>query len=263
MKARQARTTRRTAAHAPLSRQAFGEACLAVMDRKHHWAWPILMGPGIAKDQLKIHYQQEYLVYVRDFPVLLARVHGQNPPPDVRRMLAENIYEEDTGGLSFGRSHPDLFHDMMRGLGYDLDDFQRATLLPASAAYRAWLDRVSAHRDWVIGAAALAIFVEGSVNDRREILEPSKPKSQDEIESYVNQHPLVQYHNISRAQMDLIRAHQKVEAGHRQDAYAMVLSHTTSVRQQQAVLACLSRALTLWIRYRDAVAKACRLRKPS
>jgi pyrroloquinoline-quinone synthase len=233
------------------------------MDRKHHWAWPILMGPGISKDQLKIHYQQEYLVYVRDFPVLLARVHGQNPPPDVRRMLAENIYEEDTGGLSFGRSHPELFQEMMRGLGYDLDDFQRAGLLPASAAYRAWLDRVSAHRDWIIGAAALAIFVEGSVKDRREILEPSKPQSRDEIESYVNQHPLVRHHNISRTQMDLIRAHQQVEAGHRQDAYVMVLGHTTTARQQQAVLACLSKTLMLWTRYRDAVAKACRLRKPS
>lgn len=263
MKARRSPTTRPTAADAPLSRQAFAEACLSIMDRKHHWAWPILMGPGMSKDQLKIHYQQEYLVYVRDFPVLLARVHGQNPPPDVRRMLAANIYEEDTGGLSFGRSHPELFQEMMRGLGYELDDFRRARLLPAAAAYRAWLDRVSAHRDWVVGAAALAIFVEGSVKDRREIAEPSKPKSQDEIETYIDQHPLVRHHHISRATMDLIRAHQQVEAGHRQDAYAMVLTHATTARQQRAVLACLSRALTLWTKYRDEVAKACRLRKSS
>ena len=66
-----------------LTRAQFLERLLAIMDRKHHWAWPIIMGPGISQAQLKIHYQQEYLVYVRDFPVLLARVHGQNPPPDV------------------------------------------------------------------------------------------------------------------------------------------------------------------------------------
>ena len=263
MKARRSRTTQPTPTRAPLSRQAFAEACLAVMDRKHHWAWPIFMGSGISKDQLKIHYQQEYLVYVRDFPVLLARVHGQNPPPDVRRMLAANIYEEDTGGLSFGRSHPELFQEMMRGLGYELDDFQQARLLPAAAAYRAWLDRVSAHRDWVIGAAALAIFVEGSVKDRREIAEPSKPKSHGEIESYIDQHPLVRHHHISRAQMDLIRAHQQVEAGHRQDAYAMVLTHAATAQQQRAVLACLTQALALWTKYRDDVARACRLRRPS
>ena len=76
--------------------------------------------------------------------------------PDVRRMLAANIYEEDTGGLSFGRSHPELFHEMMQGLGFDIAAFQRAKLLPASAAYRAWLERATAHRDWVIGAAGEA-----------------------------------------------------------------------------------------------------------
>ena len=89
-----------------LTRTQFLERLLSIMDRKHHWAWPIIMGPGITKAQLKLHYQQEYLVYVRDFPVLLARVHGQNPPPDVRRMLAENIYEEDTGGTVFWTISP-------------------------------------------------------------------------------------------------------------------------------------------------------------
>jgi pyrroloquinoline-quinone synthase len=63
--------------------------------------------------------------------------------------------------------------------------------------------------------------------------------------------------------MDLIRAHQQVEAGHRQDAYTMVLTHATTARQQRAVVACLTQALALWTRYRDDVAKACRLRRPS
>ena len=152
-------------AHKRLTRTQFLERLLAIMDCKHHWAWPIIMGPGITKAQLKLHYQQEFLVYVRDFPVLLARVHGQNPPSDVRRMLAENIYEEDTGGLSFGRSHPELFNEMMRGLGFDGETFRRTKLLPASARYRAWLEKVTASRDWVVGAAALAGFVEGRIKE--------------------------------------------------------------------------------------------------
>lgn len=252
--------TRRSAR--PLSQPEFRERLLTIMDRKHHWAWPVLMGPGISTRQLEIHYQQEYHVYVRDFPVLLARVHGQNPPPDVRRMLAENIYEEDTGGLSFGKSHPELFHVMMAGLGLNIDAFQRARLMTASATYRRWLEKATAHRDWVIGAATMAIFVEGSVKDRKEILEPSVAKTDDEIEAYVTAHPLVQHHGIARTSMDLIRAHQKVEAGHRQDAYEMVVTHATSAAQQRAVLASLTTALRLWTAYRDAVAKACGLRRP-
>src|SRR5690348_18476016 len=114
----------------------FRERLLSVMDRKHHWAWPHFTGDSLAKEQLKIHFQQEFAVYVRDFPVLLARIHGQNPPPAVRRMLAENIYEEDTGGLSLGKSHPELFLQMMAGLGLTPATFEGVRLLPPAPRYR-------------------------------------------------------------------------------------------------------------------------------
>ncbi|MBI4401340.1 MAG: iron-containing redox enzyme family protein [Nitrospirae bacterium] len=245
-----------------LSTDQFRERLLSVMDRKHHWAWPHFSGRVMTKDQLKIHFRQEYAVYVRDFPVLLARIHGKNPPPDVRCMLAANIYEEETGGLSVGRSHPDLFLAMMAGLGYDLAEFRDVTLLPASRAYRQWLDTVSLRRDWMVGAAALTIFVEGSVNDRREILHPSSPKTPAEIEDIVKKHPLVVYHGLSPDYMGLIRAHQMVEAGHRHDAYAMILNHAVKREQQQAVIDRLHEALEHWLRFRDGVARACVLKKP-
>ncbi len=114
----------------------------------------------------------------------------------------------------------------------------------------------------MVGAAALAVFVEGSIKDRQEIQKPSKPKSEAEIEAYIDAHPLIRHHKIARQSMDLIRAHQKVEAGHRQDAYAMVVGYAETRRQQNAVLTCVSRGLTLWMAYRDAVAKACKLVKP-
>lgn len=232
------------------------------MDRKHHWAWPRFADGSLTKDQLKVHFQQEYGVYVRDFPVFLARLHGRNPPPIVRRMLAGNIYEEDTGGLSLGQSHPELFLLMMEGLGFNAKDFETVTLLPASRTYRAWLDAVSEKRDWVVGAAVLTIFVEGSLNDRQEILSPSRPKTKDEIEAAIAAHPLVRHYGVAPRFMDLIRAHQVVEAGHRHDAYAMVVGHAVTAAQQRAVLASLRKSLTLWLRYRDGVAQACGLQKP-
>ena len=245
------------------ARRAFLEQLLGIMDRKHHWAWPAFSGTLLAKEQLKIHFQQEYAVYVRDFPVFLARIHGQNPPPEVRRMLAENIYEEDTGGLSMGRSHPELFLTMMEGLGYARGDFQRIRLLPASRRYRQWLDRVSSDKNWVLGAAALTIFVEGSINDRKEIQAPSPPKTAAELEDVVNKHPLVQHRGVSPACMDLVRAHQMVEAGHRQDAYHMIVEHAVEPRQQRQVIVCLRQALRLWLTYRDGIARACGLRPPA
>jgi pyrroloquinoline-quinone synthase len=245
----------------PLTKSRFQEELLRIMDRKHHWAWPAFANGTVTAAQLKIHFQQEYAVYVRDFPVFLARIHGQNPPAAVRRMLAENIYEEDTGGLSLGKSHPELFLAMMEGLGFRSYDFEAIRALPASRVYRAWLDHASASSDWVVGAAVLTVFVEGSVKDRKEIIEPSKRKTAEEIESVVAHHPLVQHHKLSPDQMDLIRAHQMVEAGHRHDAYDMVVNYATTGAQQQAVLRSLTKSLTVWLKYRDAVAKACGLKK--
>ena len=177
----------------------------------------------------------------------------------VRRMLAENIYEEDTGGLSFGRSHAELFLVMMQGLGFDRQDFEKIRLLPETRAYRAWLDRVTGRRDWVRGAATMAIFVEGSVNDRSEISGVPEAKTDQQIEAAVRRHFLVRHYGVSPDCMDLTRAHQKVEGGHRQDAYAMVVQGAEDLRHQRAVIACLERSLTLWLRYRDAVARACGL----
>ena len=237
----------------------FQERILTLMDNKHHWAWPHFTGPTLPTERLKTHFQQEWAVYVRDFPVLLARVHGKNPPWDVRHDLAENIYEEDTGKLSVGRSHPELFLEMMEGLGFKGAEFENVHLLPASQAYRRWLDDITGSDDWLVSVAVLTIFVEGSINDRHEIRQPSLQKTREQIESAVDRHPLVRHHGVPPARMDLIRAHQTVEAGHRQAAYGMVSRHARSSAQQSRVLDALASGLDRWLHYRDDVASACGL----
>ena len=125
-----------------------------------------------------------------DFPVLLGRLLGQGPPSDVRAALAENIYEEQTGKLSFGVPHPELFLEMMDGLGFarrDLDH-PEPLLEPEALAYRAFLDRVSGSAPWVVGAAVLTIFVEGSVNERAEL---EGTRHHPPIEEVVAAHPMV------------------------------------------------------------------------
>lgn len=231
------------------------------MDGKHHWAWEHFSSGRLTTTQLKTHFQHEYAVYVRDFPVFLARILGKNPPSPARHMLAENIYEEETGGLSLGKSHPELFLTMMEGLGFDRKDFEQVRLLPAARTYRAWLESMSGHRHWVMAAAILTIFVEGSVKDRREILAPLDRKKPDDIESIITLHPLVRYHGVSPNRMDLIRAHQMVEAGHRHDAYDMVVNYTPPALRQ-SVLTCVKKSLSLWLSYRDAVVRACGITQP-
>ncbi len=244
-----------------LSKDQFRDRLLSVMDKKDHWAWTYFSGNKITKDQLKVHFRQEYAVYVRDFPVLLARVYGKNPPRDVRTVLARNIYEEDTGGLSFGKAHPDMFLAMMLGMGYERTEFRDVELLASSLRYREWLDQVSWERDWLIGVAVFTVFVEGSIHDRREITKPSGPKPQAEIEDMIVKHPLVQFQGLDPKYMDLVRAHHLVEPSHRHAAYDIVLNNALEGEQQQAVLEHLNQALDFWLRFRDGIARACGIRE--
>lgn len=245
-----------------MKKSAFLGALLTIMDHKHHWAWEYFSSGRLSKAQLKTHFQHEYAVYVRDFPIFLSRILGKNPPPSVRQMLAENIYEEETGGLSLGKSHPELFLRMMEGLGFRRQDFEHDRLLLAARTYRAWLEKMSHHRHWVVAAAIFTVFVEGSVKDRKELQAPSKRRKATDIEAIIASHPLVRYHKVPRSQMDLIRAHQLVEAGHRHDAYDMVVNYTPPALRPLVVTS-VKKSLALWLNYRDAVAKACGIPKPA
>jgi pyrroloquinoline-quinone synthase len=229
---------------------------LSVMDRKNHWAYPALTRPGLTRDQLLAHFRHEYLVYVRDFPALLARALGVTPPLlDVRRSLAENLYEEQTGGLSGTAAHPELFLKMMAGLGFapgafDDDD---ASLHPAARRYRDFLVERASGAPWQAAVGLLTIFVEGSVNERRELDGTFVRRTGEDT---VREHPLVKHHGCPPEAMTLTRAHAQVEGGHRSEAWRIVLAHVRDGSHvARAVVATCEEALELWLAYRDGVAE--------
>jgi pyrroloquinoline quinone (PQQ) biosynthesis protein C len=238
------------AAHALTSR------LLDVMDRKHHWAYPRLTQPGLSRPQLLAHFQHEHAVYVRDFPVLLARALAEVPPlPDVRAALAENLYEEQTGRLSGTASHPDLFLRMMEGLGFDraLFDEGVADLHPSAIAYRDWLREASGRQPWQAATALLTIFVEGSVNERAELGGTFRRSTGKDA---VMRHPLVVHYGCPEAAMELVRAHAAVEGGHRSDAWNILTRHVPEGDGiPDRVVETCERGLGLWLAFRDGVAE--------
>ena len=242
----------------PHHTEALRDDLLAIMDRKNHWAWPYINDGKATRAQLLLHFQQEFEVYVRDFPVLLSRVHARCPHPEVRQDLSENIYEEETGKLSKGVPHPELFMVMMEGLGFPRARFTGIDLLPEASAYRAWIDGVTTRRPWVEGAALVTIFIEGSVLDRRRI-EASEPEDPVDIEQELRDNALVRHYGVDPRFLDLKRAHHMVETGHRKMAWKMVLDHAHSTAVADRVRRVVSRTLDLWLLYRDGVARACRI----
>lgn len=232
-----------------MERDEFQEALLEVMERKVHWAWPKFTSGEVAKDRLHVHLEQEYAVYVRDFPVLVARAYVQCPIAAVRRELAENIYEEETGGLVAGRPHPELFLEYPRGLGFDLSRFEQVELLPAAAAYRELLDDTTQSRGWSVAAAITTLFLEGTPYDR-SVLDPDAPPRP---EPPLAEHPLVKHYGLDVEHLALTKAHRDVEGEHRRAAWTVMLDHVPAA-DHLAVVAAMEEALSAWLAYRDDVA---------
>ena len=237
-----------------MDRDAFREALLGVMERKKHWAWAQFTSGKVPRERLHHHFEQEYETYVRDFPVMIGWAFVQCPVAEVRRDLAENLYEEETGGVIAGRPHPELFLEYPRGLGMDLGRFARIELGPAARKFRDTLDLYTQQRGWAQACAVTTIFLEGTDHERGE-LDPDAPKRPAPP---LEQHPLVVHYNLPLEALALTKAHRKVEGSHRTAAWRMILEHVP-VAEHAGVIAAMGATLTAWLGYRDEVAATCGL----
>lgn len=236
----------------------FVEQLLTVMEGKSHWAWPLFTSGKVRPERLHVHFEQEYETYVRDFPILVGRAYVQCPIAEVRRELAENLYEEETGGLIAGRPHPELFLEYARGLNMDLSRFERIELLPAARRYREVLDRATLGAGWEIAAAVSTLFIEGTQYERGEI-DPAAPRRPAPP---LEQHPLVVHYGLPLERLALTKAHRQVEGEHRAAAWRIITGHVPAPKRG-VVVSAMQEALGAWRAYRDDVAAACGLARPA
>lgn len=228
------------------------------MERKKHWAWPFFTSGKVEPSRLHVHFEQEYETYVRDFPVMVGFAYVQCPVAAVRRELAENLYEEETGGLVAGRPHPELFLEYPRGLGMDMERFASIALLPAARAYRDVLDELTQRSGWEVAAAISTLFIEGTEYERGEVDGAAERRPVAPLEK----HPLVVHYGLPLESLALTKAHRSVEGNHRQAAWRIILDHVPATARPRVVDA-MARVLPAWQAYRDGVAEACGLAKPA
>ncbi len=232
----------------------FREELLRVMESKVHWAWPAFGSGLVPKDKLHLHFEQEYETYIRDFPVLIGWGFVQCPVAEVRQELAENLYEEETGGLVAKKPHPELFLQYPRGLGFDMSRFEAIELLPNARAYRDLLDETTQNRGWAVSATVSTIFVEGTPYERGELEEGVEKRPAPSLE----EHPLVKHYGLSLEDLALTKAHREVEGSHRAAAWRIVLEHIPS-GDRENVVASLQEVCDAWKLYRDDVSHGCGL----
>lgn len=226
----------------------YREALIEVMESKRHWGWSLMTSGRAERDQLHVHFEQEYETFVRDFPVLVARAYVQCPIARARRELIENVYEEETGGIAAGAPHPELFLQYPRGLGMDLARFENIELLPAARRFRDVLDDTTQNRGWAAAAAVTTLFLEGTQYERGE-LDPSAPKRPAPP---LEQHPLVVHYGLPLEHLQLTRAHRSIEGEHRHSAWDVILSYTPEA-DRPSVVAAMQEVRDAWYAYRDEV----------
>ncbi|MGN6106789.1 MAG: iron-containing redox enzyme family protein [Kofleriaceae bacterium] len=237
-----------------MDRDGFREALLQIMERKVHWAWPHFTSGRVPRDRLHVHFEQEYATYVREFPVMVGWAYVQCPIPEARRDLAENLYEEETGGVIAGRPHPELFLEYPRGLDMNLARFASIELAPAARRFRAVLDERTQRHGWAQACAVTTIFLEGTDHERGELDPAAAKRPAPPLEL----HPLVVHYGLPLEALALTKAHRRVEGSHRAAAWRIVLDHVPE-GDRAGVLAAMEEALGAWLAYRDEVAAACGL----
>ncbi len=228
------------------------------MEGKEHWAWSSFTDGTVSKALLHHHFEQEYETYVRDFPVLIGWAYVQCPDAAARCELAENLYEEETGGLVAGRPHPELFLEYPRGLEMDLERFKQIELLSGARAYRGVIDDCTQRRGWAVAAAVTTIFIEGTKYERGEVDDTAEKRPEQALKD----HPLVRHYGLPLEGLALTKAHRKVEGSHRKSAWRVILDCVPE-SSREGVIAGMQEVLSAWKLYRDGVAVACGLTLPS
>jgi pyrroloquinoline-quinone synthase len=250
--------TRRASYDLRMDRDTFREALLAIMERKVHWAWPRFTSGQVPRERLHHQFEQEYATYVRDFPVMVGWAYVQCPIAEARRDLAENLYEEETGGVIAGKPHPELFLEYPRGLGMDVARFEHVDLLPGARAFRNVLDDRTQRHGWAQACAVTTIFLEGTDHERGELDESAPKRPAPPLE----RHPLVVHYGLPIEALALTKAHRRVEGSHRAAAWRIVLDHIAA-GDRAGVVDAMQETLAAWLAYRDDVAAACGLTRPS
>ena len=235
----------------------FREALLQVMEQKKHWSQHHFAHGLVPRERFHIHLEQEYALFVRDFPILVGRAYVQCPVVEVRKDLAANLFEEETGLLAAKRPHPELFLEIPRGFGFDLKRFDDVELLRGSRLYRDILDRCTQGAGWEVAAAVTTIFIEGTAYERGE-LDPGFPKRPIPP---LEKHPLHVHYGLPLWALALPAVHRDVEGSHRTAAWRAILEHVQPAARPRVVHA-MKRCLEGWRWYKEDVAVACGLIRP-
>lgn len=122
----------------------------AMLDHPFYQAW----NEGrLSKEALR-EYAKQYYAHVRMFPIYLSATHSRCDDIAVRKLLLENLMEEEHGD----ENHPELWLRFSDGLGVERDAVRDADLLPKTQASVDAIASLTKSDDYLQGVAALYAY---------------------------------------------------------------------------------------------------------
>ena len=198
-----------------------------------------------SRDQLDFCMRWLYC-FTRDFPRYLSGIHARCSQMEVRTLLAENIYEEDTGGLSGTAPHPELYLRMIDALGFDREKYERAKMIPEGKALQDWMEKVTTRGSWVEGVAAVCVAMEA---------QPKYSPSASWGMADRNSLWLEEQYGVDPKGLEFLRVHSKVEPGHGETGYKIVVKFAADDQERTAAVAALNRSLDLLHHFYEGIGR--------
>lgn len=201
----------------------------AAIDRHAMLSHPFyqLWNEGKLNQDILAQYAQQYFAQVKAFPTYVSGVHSHCEDLEVRKMLLENLVEEEQGS----DNHPELWLRFAEGLGVSREAVEAAELLPQTQESVAQLRRLSQSENYLEGLAALYAYesqIPAVAKTKREGLKSFYGIEDDRTVSFFS-------------------VHEKADVVHRQvERQVLNAACTTPAQQEQVLAAAEAGAKALW-----------------
>lgn len=173
-------------------------------------------------------YSKQYYAHVRSFPTYLSAVHSNCDDLNTRRLLLENLVEEQQGPPA---SHPELWLRFAESLGATRTEVENAELRPETVESVATFRRLTRDSNYLEGVTALYAY-------ESQVPEIARSKREGLAARYAIDDP---------AAVEYFSVHEEADVRHSADEREIIAGGcTTSAARERALGAAEDAARAMW-----------------
>ena len=229
---------------AALEPGAFAASLRELIDARRsfggHPLWQRIGEGGVDASGLRL-FAVQFFLQVREFPRAVSALHSNCPYADERILLAESVYEEETGRISgCGLPHPELFIRFGEATGLARAELTSGAPLPSTDSLIHWFELSTRQRSFLEGAAAITLAAEGQV-----------PGAFGPLARGLEKH-----YGLSREQVAFWDVHEIADREHSDVGNHIVFRFANTPEIQSGIRAAVQTSLDHWWQFFDGIERA-------